>query len=799
MGTTKKKSTQSVTKSKNSKIGREAWGIVFLGIAAFCFLSLATYNHSDPSILTHTSKNPSNFGGRVGANIAEALVQFSGMGAFVVAGLFLSFAIKLFQGASSAQMTGNLLWVLLAFVSATTLFSIEIGTIEFGGLTLSSGGLIGELLSKGLRHYFNRWGSTLITLCALLIATVFATPITAQSIYKSLKLVYLGFIIACKKALAIHKEHRAKSAEKIEDYLEEKTKSATEIIIGTESAAKVETKKSEKPKKQEETIIDVRPTNETQEELDFVIDDSFEKNQKELAKAKTPKTKPAAKPKPVDSNWTIPSLEFLKEAPHTDKEINKTKLMENSRNLEMKLAEFGISGQVVAVRPGPVITMYEFKPGAGVKISQIASRADDLSLALEAQSVRIVAPIPGKSVVGIELPNDERETVYLREILSTEEFQGATHAIPIVVGKDAAGAPIIADIASTPHLLVAGSSGAGKSVFINNLITSLLYKFTPKDLRLIMVDPKQLELALYDRIPHLLLPVVDDAQKAATALRWACNEMERRYTLMARAAVRNLKGFNQKLETEGQDKMRDMLCPVDEAGQAKPNSVSHLLEHNEEGKPQVEHLPNILVIIDEFADLMMVAKKDIENHVARLAAKARASGIHLIIATQRPSTDVITGVIKNNLPSRVAFKVPSQIDSRTILDGAGAEKLLGKGDMLFIPPGMSRLVRAHGAYVDEEEIGRICDFWRSQGEPEYREEILEEPEVEAMDGEVEGVSDPLYQQAVNIIREEGQASASRLQRRMSIGYNRAARIIESMEAQGLVGPASGSKPREVIY
>ncbi|MBI3541841.1 MAG: hypothetical protein HY075_01015 [Deltaproteobacteria bacterium] len=388
--------------------------------------------------------------------------------------------------------------------------------------------------------------------------------------------------------------------------------------------------------------------------------------------------------------------------------------------------------------------------------------------------------------------------VYIREILSTDEFQSSTHTIPIALGKDISGAPVVSDIARMPHLLVAGASGKGKSVFINSLICSLLYKFTPNDLRLIMVDPKQVELNLYEGIPHLLLPVVDDPKKASTALKWAVNEMERRYKIMAKSGMRNIAGFNGKLEKEGEKSIRDLLCPKTAEGLPEPGSLAHLFEHDEKGDPRVERMPMILVIIDEFADLMMTAPKDIETSVARLGQKARAAGIHLVIATQRPSVDVITGLIKANLPSRVAFQTASKIDSRTILDGIGAEKLLGNGDMLFIPPGLSRLTRIHGGFVNEEEIGRLCEHWKKQGSPVYKEEILVEPEETVGVDEADGAGDELYGSAIAIAKELGSISTSMLQRRLKVGYNRAARMVEAMELQGLVGPADGAKPREVL-
>ncbi len=817
---TKKRSSK--TRSLNATLSKpfahpQVTALTLLFSAVFTTLALASFQGMDVTIYSaHKSGafRAQNLAGVLGSNLAATLLQMFG-----VASLFFVVALvhggwKIHKNESRKNMLVLSFWYFLAALSTAHLAAIYYPLASYGGVTLPTGGVFAAAYTKFLLRYLNPAGATLVGLLTLLTSLLCISPDVVSKVSQWLMdqahratVAFLNSLQVLRSSL---NQTLAASAEKISlPEIKLKAPILPAKVAKTEVRELLEKSAKEIPEDVELTEDEVSPPAFTHQQMvqGILIDESFE-NARTAKPAKEMAMKPANSSRKKHSfagvssestgEWKLPQLDFLKQPVVQDRELNREALLQNSKNLEAKLAEFGIKGQVVAVRPGPVITMYEFKPGAGVKISQIASRADDLSLALEAQSVRIVAPIPGKSVVGIELPNDFRDTVYLRELIATEEFQGSQNAIPIVVGKDIAGAPVITDIASTPHLLIAGSSGAGKSVFINTLITSLLYKFTPQDLRVIMVDPKQLELALYERIPHLLLPVVDDPQKASNALRWACQEMERRYTLMARSGVRNLKGFNEKLAADGLEKMRGLLCPLNDDGTPKASNIAHLLDHDEAGQPKIEHLPYILVIIDEFADLMMVARKEIESHVARLAAKARASGIHLIIATQRPSTDVITGVIKNNLPSRVAFKVPSQIDSRTILDGMGAEKLLGRGDMLFIPPGMSRLLRVHGAYIDEEEISRICDHWRAQGEPVYKEEIIEDPEVlEAGDG-FDGEDDALYSQALTIIREENLASASRLQRRLKIGYNRAARLIETMEAKGIVGPGSGSKPREVL-
>lgn len=799
----KKASSKKSTVEKKASRAPEVWGIVFLFLAAITFLSLCSYNHGDPSFFTQSRRIPTNYIGRLGANVSESLIQLLGLSAFIASGLLLSFSIKLFRGTRPTQIVANIFWHFIAIVTCATFLALVFGAITYGGSRVSSGGWLGAWLSSRLLDYLNVWGATLFTLSTMLIALVFSTPLSASTLLRYAMAIVIatgtgvyGLFAAAARTIRQHRTEKfIESSLKQEEKEREKSKPA-QLEIGLETPRNT----AKKPTPKEVIEFDAVETSAelASAGLSLLDDAPVEVVAATAIERRKPAKKPARALAPAhNGKFALPSLDFLNEAPAMKSELDRNRLIENSRILETKLTDFGIDGQVTAVRPGPVITMYEFKPGPGVKISQIAALADDLSLALSAQSVRIVAPIPGKSVVGIEIPNDERETVFLRELLSTDEFQSSNNGIPIAIGKDISGAPVVSDIARMPHLLVAGASGKGKSVFINSLICSLLYKFTPNDLRLIMVDPKQVELNLYDDIPHLLLPVVDDMKKASTALKWAVNEMERRYKLLAKTGVRNLAGFNQKLEKDGEDKMREVLCPKDENGMPDPASLSHLFEFDEKGVPRIERLPMILVIIDEFADLMMVAPKDIETSVARLGQKARAAGLHLVIATQRPSVDVITGLIKANLPSRVSFQVASKIDSRTILDGMGAEKLLGNGDMLFIPPGMARLTRIHGAFVTEDEINKICDHWRGQGAPVYKEEILIEP-ADMTGEEADGAGDELYSQAIAIVRELGQASASMLQRRLKVGYNRAARMIEAMEAQGIVGPPEGAKPRAVF-
>jgi len=458
--------------------------------------------------------------------------------------------------------------------------------------------------------------------------------------------------------------------------------------------------------------------------------------------------------------YKLPPVSLLDPVEKKEVRVDKESIQLNASILEKKLKDYGIDGKVTEVRPGPVITMYEFEPAPGIKVSRISNLSDDLAMALSAVSIRIVAPIPGKSVVGIEIPNKIRQTVYLREIIESEVFSDSHSYLTLTLGKTISGEPFVAELAKMPHLLVAGSTGSGKSVSLNSMICSLLFKATPINVKFLMIDLKMLELSFYEGIPHLLLPVVTNPKNAKTALRWLIDEMERRYLMMAEKGVRSIEKYNQKM-----------------------------------AKQEMETIPYIVVVIDELADLMMVSTREVEEYIARLAQMARASGIHLILATQRPSVDVLTGIIKANFPARISCQVSSKVDSRTILDANGAESLLGYGDMLFLSPGVGRLQRLHGPYVSEGEIKRIVEFLKQQGTPTYHHEILEEKEEEGGAAEVD---DEKYREAMEFVMEKGEASISMIQRRFRIGYNRAARIVERMEGEGIVGPSDGVKPREVL-
>jgi S-DNA-T family DNA segregation ATPase FtsK/SpoIIIE len=466
----------------------------------------------------------------------------------------------------------------------------------------------------------------------------------------------------------------------------------------------------------------------------------------------------------------LPSTDFLDEPEDRSTSADSENLRMQSRLLEKKLEDFGVKGRVVAVSPGPVITTFEYEPAPGIKINKVVTLSDDLALALRSSSIRIVAPIPGKAVIGIEVPNTNREMVRFKEVVASAVFERSSSKLTLCLGKDIVGNPVVAALEKMPHLLIAGATGTGKSVALNAMICSLLYKSKPDEVKIIMVDPKRIELSSYDGIPHLITPVVTSAKKATNALFWAVREMEKRYELLSEMKARNVHQYNQKIEKQ--------------------------IKQGKEDLP--EKLAYIVVVIDELADLMMLASRDVEVALTRLAQMARAAGIHLMLATQRPSVDVLTGIIKANFPTRLTFQVSSKTDSRTIIDTIGAENLLGSGDMLFLPPGTSKLQRIHGAYISEAELSRIIAFLKHQEKPEYDEEVTEIAGLDPAGSDEEQEYDERYDDAVALIAKTKQASISMIQRHLRIGYNRAARIIETMEKEGIVGPADGAKPREVL-
>lgn len=740
--------------------------ILVLSTALFVFLSLITYRSSDPgwSHASRASGKILNAGGQVGAYVADTFYWVFGYMAYLlpICFVYLAWVILIDYRALRVLCKPTLFLrgtgLLLLLISGPALSCFMMKSQAMAQLQ-RPGGLVGQVVALSFNHALNTQGATLLLFAMLLIGVTWLTGLSWVratewvGFYTWCSLRTLQSILAASYRFGLHvvsyiKVHQSKR---------------------TVSAPVYERTKPKREKNTPKLLPSIRPT---------------ETNPVESPSALKKTIDPFMPKKQVTG--TLPPLSLLDEGvpgkpmggySHQDLEVL-------SRDVEQHLLDFGIHVDVVAVHPGPVITRFELQLAAGVKVSRLTALAKDLARSLSVTSVRVVEIIPGKTVVGIELPNPHRAMVCLSEVLSAEVYQQAHSPLTLALGVDIAGHPMVVDLAKMPHLLVAGTTGSGKSVGINAMILSLLFKASPEEVRLIMVDPKMLELSVYDGIPHLLTPVVTDMKEAASALRWCVAEMERRYRLMASLGVRNLAGYNMKVT--------DALA----SGELLTDPLWKPTSSMDETAPALQTLPYIVVVIDELADMMMVVGKKVEQLIARIAQKARAAGIHLILATQRPSVDVLTGLIKSNIPTRISFQVSSKIDSRTILDQQGAEQLLGHGDMLFLAPGSGAPLRVHGAFVDDKEVHRIADDWRARGEPQYIDEITQLTSDNAEggfseDGQAVEEADLLYDQAVEFVLQTRKASISSVQRRFKIGYNRAARLVEEMERTGLVGPLEG--------
>ncbi len=734
-------------KKKKPDFRKEITGIVLVGLSVIVLLSL----------IWGTFEFEKNLIGVVGNFLFRGLFTLMGLSSFAFAAGLMFISVSLIRNQILRFQIYQILGTILLITGISSFINITIGGLLIAGLKIE--GVIGYHLGSVLKSLFGAIGGGVLSVVFFMIGLTLTTSISSVDIIRKL----FSFL---KKTFL---------------FIFVKTDEVLDKTLPDGKDTQIEEKKEDvKIIKPEKTVIEVLKKNDEKEKAEPLIVETIVKEKK---KEKPPKKKEEKEEKisVSDGEYVLPSSALLKMPPKNSRKINEEELKEYARRLEEKFKNFDIDSKVVNIRPGPVITMYEMAPGPGVKLSKILALSNDIAMALEATKVRILAPIPGKSVVGVEVPNKEREGVYLREILEDKAFTDSNKILPLAIGKNSEGVPFVVDLTKMPHLLVAGATGAGKSVSVNTMLMSILFKHRPDDVKFILVDPKVVELSIYEGIPHLMLPVVTDPQKAAIALKWAVNEMEKRYHKLAMLGVRDIINFNKKADKilKGDEKI--------------PEGYEEMT-----GEP-LKRLEYIVLIVDEFADLMMVAPKDVESCVTRLSQMARAVGIHLILATQRPSTDVISGIIKANFPARISFRVASQIDSRTILDSQGAEALLGMGDMLVYLPGASnRLERVHGAYVDEEEIKEVVKFLKSQGAPVYKDEILEVEEVQESSDGSGSEDERLYQEAVNIVKTTRNASISMLQRRLNIGFNRAARMVEQMEKEGIVGPANGSKPRQVL-
>ena len=745
---------------------REIVAICVLFLALFISCCLISYNSADTSFNTASSeaREVANWGGIIGSYLADALFQVFGLSSFLVPLTLLWIAWCLFLPAGLkvrySVVVGYVFLIISLAVMCSLLWGSRTITVASFAYGLDAGGFVGRKVAALSLTYLNRLGSIIVFTLLFLISLIVVTNLSLLKIVHGFKKLYSLMVRGFQFLKGLISK------------LWEVTKKLYDWIIHAFSSLKrlYDQWKLKLVEKPEEEVI-------PEKEQSFIH--SEEPKERPARKKRVPKSQQELPLAPFSSSdYQPPPLSLLDNYSQKVSKAGKEALKTNSKVLENKLADFGVQGKVVDVHPGPVVTRYEFEPASGIRISKILNLADDLALALKALGVRILAPVPGKAVVGIEIPNEVRETVYFKEIVEKETFLHSQSRLTLALGKDIAGKAMISDLAKMPHLLIAGSTGSGKSVLINAMICSILYKATPSEVKMLLIDPKRLELSFYEDIPHLLHPVVTDPKKAALALQWTVGEMERRYQMLAEKGVRDISGYNQAIAAELQSRGKSSE------------------DNDEEDQNRFEPLPYILVVIDELADLMMVSSREVEISIARLAQMARAAGIHLLVATQRPSVDVLTGTIKVNFSARISFQVSSKIDSRTIVDTVGAERLLGLGDMLFLPPGTSKLVRVHGTYLKESEIRRITAFLRKQGAPEYNQSVLEMKEESSV--EEDDDYDERYDDAVALVTQTRTASISMIQRRLRIGYNRAARIIERMEREQVVGPSDGVKQREVL-
>ena len=724
--------TKQAEERDGTQLLNEVAGVVALAAAAFALVSLLSF---------HYGQTKMNLGGPIGYGLSSTLMQAFGIAIYLLPVMLAALGTRLFRSRTDDLSVARAMAALILMLSISVMLGLSLQRDD-----AHAGGWIGGFVGTVLREACGTVGAFLVAGAFLLLAVMFTTGSSLRD--------GAGAIASGAQArVGRWRSRRTKLAAVVDRSAGNRRRESPGdgdgpvIVLGDDTAVPP----AAKPRRQL-----------TQEELPFA----------------------------ADAGYQMPPLSVLDTPRHNALRVDEEALRKSSEILEAKLANFGIEGKVVAVRPGPVITTFEIEPAPGVKVNRIVTLQDDLAMALRALGVRILAPVPGKAVVGIEVANAKREQVFLQEIVESEQFAQSPSTLTLALGKDSAGNPFVADLARMPHLLLAGATGTGKSVSLNAMIMSILFKAPPRDVRFVMIDLKMLELSLYEGLPHLLVPVVTDAKKAVVVLKNLVEQMDERYRLLKEKGVRNIDGYNRLLEQD-EEELRAGVIELKDVVDEEPTETAT-------AEPHPLRMPKIVIIIDELADLMMTAGRHVEEPITRLAQKARACGMHLILATQRPSVDVITGLIKANFPARVSFQVTARVDSRTILDCIGAERLLGGGDMLFLPPGTARVQRLHGAYVSEAEIRRVTDFAKQQASPQYALDLLEGEEEGEGDGGGDDYDDVMYDQAVRLVTESRQASISWVQRRLRVGYNRAARMIERMEREGVVSTSENGRPREVL-
>ena len=822
---------ENISNTNNSQLSGvqrllEAGLLFFSVFAMFIMLALFSFDPADPGWAQTGYQTPiRNLGGAVGAYLSDLLLNLFGFIAYSLPFVVAIIGWLLFQKFHQLMkldyltLALKLVGFLMFYLGVTSLASMNFDDLFY----FSAGGILGDVLSQMLLPYFSFVGSTLIFVMFTCVGFVLLTGFSWLNFIDEVGRYAIASVVFLQHLPCYIKDKFGVSESTVTESSQDNTLNNTdvsqEIPVDMPNKKKLTipfiASKPEKEDEPHEPFIDINDlmdgpleikvqehVSEAEisaafadvDKIDVADDDAIANKAVSGELVNSSDTAQVNLVPTTDEQFSgMPSIDLLDRPDKAQNPINRAELDQVSRLVEARLLDFKVQAQVVAVYPGPVITRFELDLAPGMKVSKISALSKDLARALSAISVRVVEVIPGKSVIGLELPNKHREIVHLSEVISCTAFEESSSPLAMVLGKDIAGEPVVVDLAKMPHLLVAGTTGSGKSVGVNTMIVSLLYKSTPEDVRLIMIDPKMLELSVYEGIPHLLAEVVTDMKDAANALRWCVGEMERRYKLMSALGVRNLKGYNKK------------VLGAIEAGEPLIDPIWQPSDGLDQTPPLLEKLPSIVVVVDEFADMMMIVGKKVEELIARIAQKARAAGIHLILATQRPSVDVITGLIKANIPTRMAFQVSSGLNSRTILDQQGAEQLLGMGDMLYLPPGTGVPTRVHGAFIDDHEVHAVVKDWKLRGEPNYIEEILaggSDPDTllpgEQSEGNEAEELDVLYDDAVNFVTEKRRVSISSVQRQFRIGYNRSARIVEQMEIQGVVSTAGHNGSREVL-